>query len=97
MFCLPILRLLTSHTHADAVVFRSFSRRKKVINCNFSVKEKSSAMEVCAKLESFLEEHELNNIPEIAKRKIAEQFTNLSQLVSDLRNEKLELTAVLGA
>lgn len=53
-------------------------------------------MEVCAKLESFLEEHELHNIPEIAKRKISEQFTNLNRLISDLKSEKLELNAILG-
>lgn len=53
-------------------------------------------MEVCAKLELFLEEQELTNISETAKSKITEKFDSLIQIIADLRNEKSELNAVLG-
>lgn len=53
-------------------------------------------MEVCAKLELFLEEYELTNISETAKSKITEKFNTLIQIIADLRNEKSELNAVLG-
>lgn len=53
-------------------------------------------MEVCAKLELFLEEHELINISETAKNKITEKFDSFIQIIADLRDEKSELNAVLG-
>ncbi|PRD30611.1 UNVERIFIED_CONTAM: Tpr [Trichonephila clavipes] len=54
-----------------------------------------TVMEGCAKLESFLEEQELSSIPEITKEKIIERFSNLNQLVSELRNENSELKVIL--
>ncbi|GFY37217.1 nucleoprotein TPR [Trichonephila inaurata madagascariensis] len=52
-------------------------------------------MEGCAKLESFLEEQELISIPEITKEKVIERFSNLNQLVAELRNENSELKVIL--
>ncbi|XP_054717730.1 nucleoprotein TPR-like [Uloborus diversus] len=52
-------------------------------------------MEVCAKLENFLDDNELNTIPENVKGKISDQLTHLNQLLSELRNENEEKTAVL--
>ena len=53
-------------------------------------------MEDCAKLELFLDNDELSNISETVKTKIIEKLENLSQVIIEYRNEKLELTAVLG-
>ncbi|KAG8185285.1 hypothetical protein JTE90_023894 [Oedothorax gibbosus] len=52
-------------------------------------------MECCAKLESFLNEQELSSLSETAKSKIEDELLNLSQLVTELRNENSELNVVL--
>lgn len=53
-------------------------------------------MEDCAKLELFLDENELNSLSETVKNKIVEKLENLNQIISEYRDEKLELTAVSG-
>ncbi|KAF8776767.1 Nucleoprotein TPR-like protein [Argiope bruennichi] len=54
-----------------------------------------TAMECCAKLESFLEEQELTCISETTKEKIVEKFLNFNQLITELRNENSELKVIL--
>lgn len=53
-------------------------------------------MECCAKLESFLEEQEIKGLSETTKSKIADELSNLNNLITELRNENSELNVVLG-